>query len=195
MKSGGDFAALAKKYSEDEGSKANGGDVDYFGRGRMVPEFENAAFTMQPGQVSDLVKSQFGFHIIKVIDKRAGVDDAARRSAAADPGAALAAARRPAHHRSGRAVREPHQGHGRSGAGRARAAADGAGVGLLPARGSGARTGRRTAGRRRRLHAAGHGCKRSRSPPRAGRCSSRSPSARTRTCRCSTRSRNACARI
>jgi peptidyl-prolyl cis-trans isomerase D len=72
VKAGADFAALATQHSEDEGSKANGGDLDYFGRGRMVPEFEDAAFTLAPGQVSDLVKSQFGFHIIKVVDKRAG---------------------------------------------------------------------------------------------------------------------------
>jgi len=72
VKSGADFAELAKKTSEDKGSAANGGDLDYFGRGRMVPEFEQAAFSMQPGQISDLVKSQFGYHIIKVVDKKAG---------------------------------------------------------------------------------------------------------------------------
>ena len=73
IKAGADFAALAKQYSEDPGSKDKGGDLDFFPRGQMVPEFENAAFTMQPGQVSDLVKTQYGFHIIKVVDKQAGI--------------------------------------------------------------------------------------------------------------------------
>ena len=70
-KAGEDFAALARQYSDDPGSKVKGGDLDYFGRGRMVPEFEKAAFESAPGLVPDLVKSQFGFHIIKVVDKKA----------------------------------------------------------------------------------------------------------------------------
>jgi peptidyl-prolyl cis-trans isomerase D len=69
VKANGDFAALAKQYSEDT-SKDQGGDLGLFGKGRMVPEFEAAAFAMQPGQVSDLVKSQFGYHIIKVTERQ-----------------------------------------------------------------------------------------------------------------------------
>jgi peptidyl-prolyl cis-trans isomerase D len=67
---GADFAALARQYSEDDSNSMNGGDLDYFGRGRMVAEFEQAAFAMKPGEVSDLVKTAFGFHIIKVMDNQ-----------------------------------------------------------------------------------------------------------------------------
>ena len=70
-KAGTDFAELAKKYSEDEASAKNGGDLDYFGRGRMVPEFDQAVFAMQPGETSDLIKTQYGYHIIKLVDKKA----------------------------------------------------------------------------------------------------------------------------
>jgi peptidyl-prolyl cis-trans isomerase D len=70
-KGGADFAELAKKYSEDESNAKNGGDLDYFGRGRMVSEFDEAVFAMQPGQISDLVKTQYGYHIIKLVDRKA----------------------------------------------------------------------------------------------------------------------------
>lgn len=65
-----DFAALANKYSEDETNNTTGGDLDYFGRGRMVAEFEQAAFAMKNGEISNLVKTSFGFHIIKVVDNK-----------------------------------------------------------------------------------------------------------------------------
>lgn len=69
VKAGGDFAELAKKYSQDPGSAANGGALGAFGKGMMVQEFEDAAFGMEPGEVSDLVKTDFGYHIIKVTDR------------------------------------------------------------------------------------------------------------------------------
>ena len=65
---GEDFAALALEFSEDEGTAGNGGDLGTFGRGRMVPEFEAAAFSMAPGEVSDPVKSSFGYHVILVTE-------------------------------------------------------------------------------------------------------------------------------
>jgi peptidyl-prolyl cis-trans isomerase C len=63
---GADFATLAKAESDDAGSAAKGGDLGTFGHGRMVPQFEQAAFTLPVGQISEPVKSQFGYHIIKV---------------------------------------------------------------------------------------------------------------------------------
>ena len=71
VKAGADFAALAKQFSEDDQSKATGGDLDYFGRGAMTPEFEEAAWALEVGKTSEIVKSPFGLHIIKLTDKKA----------------------------------------------------------------------------------------------------------------------------
>jgi len=68
-KKGANFEDLAKKYSEDPGSKAKGGDVGWVLPGQMVPEFEKASFSLNKGDISDLIKTQYGFHIIKVLDK------------------------------------------------------------------------------------------------------------------------------
>jgi len=68
QKKGHDFIELAKKYSQGR-SSTRGGDVGYFKLGTMVPAFEEAAFKLEPGEVSDIVKTQFGYHLIKVIDK------------------------------------------------------------------------------------------------------------------------------
>lgn len=72
LKGGQDFAVLAKKYSEDKGSSANGGDLGYFSRGQMVKPFEDAAFGLKPNEVSDIVETRFGYHLIKVYDKKPG---------------------------------------------------------------------------------------------------------------------------
>jgi peptidyl-prolyl cis-trans isomerase D len=72
VKSGGNFEELAKKYSEDPGSAKQGGSLGWIGKGQTVPEFEKVAFSLPKGQISDIVKSSFGFHIIRVDDKQEG---------------------------------------------------------------------------------------------------------------------------
>jgi len=72
VRAGGDFEALAKNHSQDPGSAPKGGDLGFFPRGRMVPAFDAAAFALEPGTVSDLVETPFGFHIIKVEEKKPG---------------------------------------------------------------------------------------------------------------------------
>lgn len=69
-----DFATLAKESSEDTGSKTNGGDLGWFGVGKMVKEFEEATTKLAPGQVSEPIKTRFGYHIIKLVEKREGKD-------------------------------------------------------------------------------------------------------------------------
>ncbi len=70
VKAGGDFATLAQANSSDTGSAQNGGDLGFFPKGQMTPAFEEAAFKLKPGTVSPLVETPFGFHIIKVIERR-----------------------------------------------------------------------------------------------------------------------------
>ena len=69
-RAGADFAELARRHSEDETNAENGGDLGSFGRGRMVPEFENAAFALAAGEISDPVRSPFGYHVINVTEKQ-----------------------------------------------------------------------------------------------------------------------------
>lgn len=68
---GKDFAELAKEYSTDSSNAANGGDLGYFGKGEMAEEFEKTAFALETGAISEPVKTEFGYHIIKLLDKKA----------------------------------------------------------------------------------------------------------------------------
>ena len=70
LKAGKDFAEAAKANSQDPGSAPNGGDLGYFEQGQMVPPFEQAAFALKAGEMSDVVETQFGYHIIKVAEKQ-----------------------------------------------------------------------------------------------------------------------------
>jgi len=72
VKAGKDFAALAKQHSQDPGSAPNGGDLGFFPQGQMVGPFNDVAFSLKPGATSDLVETQFGYHIIRVAEKQPG---------------------------------------------------------------------------------------------------------------------------
>ncbi len=122
VRAGGDFAALAKASSEDKGSAAQGGDLSCFQRGSMVPEFENSAFDLKPGTTSELVKTSYGFHIIRVASHRdesvrplTQVKDAIRQRLVMDRVRAMAEAQAEAVAvalRSGRSLEEAARGQG-----------------------------------------------------------------------------------
>jgi foldase protein PrsA len=75
LKSGADFATLAKKYSTDTGSKVNGGELGWVKKGQMVPQFETALFKLKKGEISQPVKSQYGYHIIQAEDVKDSLSD------------------------------------------------------------------------------------------------------------------------
>lgn len=70
IKAGDDFAVFATLYSEDQGSAKSGGELGFFGKGQMVPEFEAAAYNLKPGEISPIIQTKFGYHIMQLIERR-----------------------------------------------------------------------------------------------------------------------------
>jgi len=70
LDNGADFAQVARQYSEDPGTRERGGDLGFVERGTLVKEFEEVAFQLKPGEISDIVRTQFGFHIIQLLERR-----------------------------------------------------------------------------------------------------------------------------